>query len=451
MGEESPTVQAKAWNLLGLALHRSGHAAEAVAAYRKALVLDRDLAVANYNLGCLLYEQGSYVAAVDAFTTYIALQKEPNEQQADAYLRMGSAHLRLSATVSGAERLRQLDGARHDLEIAHRQVPSPETLNGLGLIQWQRNRSSTEAINRFRGALQMQSNYAPALLNMAIIHEYYLNDQRIALQEYRDFLAMQSPLSTPRDLDLATREIQRLSPPPPLMPAPVLAEKPVPAPSKVAPEPPVLKAETNVVKAALTPATVFKSVPSPVKISPVPVPELPVTSVAVAQEPPAPKPAQDLTVVAPSNSVAGATLMPQITNGVGSPKKEGALSKLNPIAWFGTKSKPDTSAVSTVTLLPDSPLPPALETTSRAVAIPTPPAKPVVVTPLLPRYRYAVTAHSVAAGDRVQASKLLAQGLQAQRQENLVQAMDAYRSAIKADPSFWKPKPAMAPSEPASS
>ena len=55
----------RAWNLLGVAYHRSGQPRLAEQAYRQALTRDRSNAVtvAHYNLGCLLLEQNNALAA----------------------------------------------------------------------------------------------------------------------------------------------------------------------------------------------------------------------------------------------------------------------------------------------------------------------------------------------------------------------------------------------------
>ena len=46
-------TNAQAWNYLGVACQHAGQMADAVAAYQRALALDRDLMEAHYNLGCL--------------------------------------------------------------------------------------------------------------------------------------------------------------------------------------------------------------------------------------------------------------------------------------------------------------------------------------------------------------------------------------------------------------
>src|SRR5258708_2224742 len=50
---------ARAWNHLGLAYHGGGRDQEAAKAYQQALALDRNLAAAHFNLGCLHLEQNN--------------------------------------------------------------------------------------------------------------------------------------------------------------------------------------------------------------------------------------------------------------------------------------------------------------------------------------------------------------------------------------------------------
>jgi len=56
-------TNAQAWNYLGVACQYAGQTVNAVAAYKRALDLDRDLMEAHYNLGCLWLEQNKPDAA----------------------------------------------------------------------------------------------------------------------------------------------------------------------------------------------------------------------------------------------------------------------------------------------------------------------------------------------------------------------------------------------------
>jgi tetratricopeptide (TPR) repeat protein len=167
---------APAWNHLGLALHHAGEHAEAAKAYQQALQRDREFASARYNLGCLWLDYQNPQAAATEFGAYTRLKPE----DANGWLKLGAAYYQT----------RQLDTAEHCLHTAIRINPRlPEALNLFGLIQSQRNRPG-ESAKLFQAALQQQQNYAPAILNLAILHHHYLDNRPLALQRYRDYLAL---------------------------------------------------------------------------------------------------------------------------------------------------------------------------------------------------------------------------------------------------------------------
>ena len=143
-------TNAQAWNYLGLAYHRAGQPTNAVAAYRKALALNQNLAEARFNLGNLLLEQNKFDAAKEQFTTY-TLQRS---HAVEGFLRLGTAQFR-SRESSAAE-----ESFQKALRLS---AQNPEALNGLGLVQLQRNRPR-EAVQYFNAALNQRPNYRPALL-----------------------------------------------------------------------------------------------------------------------------------------------------------------------------------------------------------------------------------------------------------------------------------------------
>jgi len=175
---------ARAWNHLGLAYHDAGRPGDAGKAYQQALALDRNLAAAHYNLGCLHFDQNNIPAAVTELTSYTGLQ--PNAPE--GWTKLGAAQLRA----------RQLDVAEKNLRQALKLDPHlPEAWNGLGLVQTQR-RHYPEAYQHFYAAWREQRDYAPALLNLAVVSQQYLNGRPFALQKYKEYLALkpQPPNST---------------------------------------------------------------------------------------------------------------------------------------------------------------------------------------------------------------------------------------------------------------
>ena len=191
---------AQAWNHLGLAYHGSRQPAQALRAYRQALTCDYKLAAAHYNLGCLHLEQNDPAAAVDQLTSYTLLQPK----WADGWLKLGEAQLAL----------RRLDLAekcfKTTLELRPRH---PEALNGLGMIALQRRRPQ-DAFNHFNLALAQSPNYGPALLNLAVVAQQNLYNRPLALQRYRQYLAIQPrPVNWEAVAALANQLEAELNPP----------------------------------------------------------------------------------------------------------------------------------------------------------------------------------------------------------------------------------------------
>jgi Flp pilus assembly protein TadD len=146
---------AEAWNYLGLAYHQAGQPNEAVDAYKKALSLDQNLVEVHYNLGCLWLEQKKPDLAKAELTAYTLHR----DRSPEGYLKLGEAQLALH-DLAGAEKsfnqVRQLD------------AQNPEALNELGIVQMQRNRP-TEAAQFFNAALRAKTDYAVAMLNLAVV------------------------------------------------------------------------------------------------------------------------------------------------------------------------------------------------------------------------------------------------------------------------------------------
>src|SRR5258706_8908352 len=195
---------AQAWNYLGLACHHAGEAAEAEKAYQRALALDHDLTEAHYNLGCLWLAQNK----PDAARTELMAFTLRRANSAEGLLQLGAAQLRsaeLEPTMQA--RSRELVAAEKSFADALRLNPkNAEGLNGLGLVRLQRGRAS-EAAHLFNTAATLQPDYRPALLNLAIVSQQYLKDRRLALQKYREYLALKPP---PEHLDAVNAIVLQL-------------------------------------------------------------------------------------------------------------------------------------------------------------------------------------------------------------------------------------------------
>lgn len=169
-------ANAQAWNHLGLARHGAGQLEAAAEAYQQAVNLDRNLAAAHYNLGCLLLDLNKPAEAVRELNTFTGLQ----DKSEAGWVKLGYAQLRAAQHVD-AER-----AFTRALQLAPRSAPA---LNGLGLALVQRGRAP-QAMQQFDAALSAQTNYAPALLNQAITAQVHLRDRALALRKYQEYMAL---------------------------------------------------------------------------------------------------------------------------------------------------------------------------------------------------------------------------------------------------------------------
>ncbi len=64
-----------------------------------------------------------------------------------------------------------------------------EALNGLGLARAERGRAR-EAVQFFAAAIQFHPDFAPAILNLAMVAQQDLHDNKLALQNYHAYLAL---------------------------------------------------------------------------------------------------------------------------------------------------------------------------------------------------------------------------------------------------------------------
>jgi tetratricopeptide (TPR) repeat protein len=245
LSEAPHAVQAKAWNLLGVACQDSGQLEDAAKAYTLALKLDRDNAAIDYNLGCLRGQQTNFMGAIDYLTTYVALR--PRDPQ--GYLQLGRAHFHCALERTGTERSRLLEGARRDFENAEKVGASAEAANELGILEWQHRSPSAESIHAsaqdFALAVRRDPHFAPALLNLAIVSQQYLNQPTQALNCYRQYLTVQpAPPHTnevarlAHDLDMRLRIVIGPEPAPTRAPAPAPSPAPPSARMNAAPKPP---------------------------------------------------------------------------------------------------------------------------------------------------------------------------------------------------------------------
>ncbi len=428
------STNAQAWNYLGLAYHHSGQAAEADNAYRRALMLNHDLAEARYNLGALLYAQGRLDAARTEFTAYTLgrLNSVPG------LLKLAAVQLRMR-DFAGAEKSAN-DALRHSPE-------NPEAWGTLGLARVYRGRA-LEAVQCFDRALKAQPDYRSALLNSAIVLHQQLHNPAAALQRYKRYASLKPP---PEHLVAVIAIIRQLETEPVLAPAspagavtngnppPVATVGNLPPPrpqvtntalTAASPptQPPRARAESNAASVAPPPRQVA-STPPPLAVS--------VQSVHVAEEPVI-KAASDLpsTRLPPPSSPSAPRTRPPATDATSvlakrpepAPKRN-LFSRLNPLNLLGKdadKNPPPKVVITSDDIAPGAGAPPR----STPVASKAAP-------PRFPRYNY-LSPTKPASGNRVAAQAPFLRAHEAQQDGRLADAIRDYREAAKLDPTLFE-------------
>jgi len=419
---------AQAWNHLGLAHHGAGQAEQAQRYYREALRLDVNLASARYNLGALSLEQNDLGAAIEHLTSYTAFQP----QVADGWIKLGNAQTR-------ARRLDQAERCyKNALDLRPR---DPEALNGLGNVAFHRRRTQ-EAVSLFTSALGENAKYAPAVFNIAVVHQSQNNRQQ-ALDELKQYAAL---APTAPNIDVVHGAIEQLESE--LHPSqPVVAGIALP---KTNTPPAPSTQTTRPIQTSAPPAIASVPRTNPPSVAPTPrsTPRAaPTNPPAVASRPAAPtnrteKPAdvpvtqleEDL-VVKPPQEVTTARQAPQTnaqrstpnttttSNGATNETREdkrGLLARLNP---FGGRPKPGVTNESA----PEERSAPV----TNVASLPAPPPAPS-----FPRYRYA-SPQLPRAGNRRDAERHFARGIAAQKSHQYNQALSYYQQAVDADPAYF--------------
>jgi tetratricopeptide (TPR) repeat protein len=437
-------TNAIACNSLGLAYHQAGQFGEAEKYYLKAIHLDRDLMEAHFNLGCLYLTQTNRIEQAKTELISYTLRRDVTE----GWLKLGLAQLRS----------RDPEAAGRSFTNAIRLSPqNPEALTGLGLARLQRNQPR-DAAQFFARALKEQPDYAPALLNLAIVAQERLNDRALALQKYREYLALKPAPENSEGVRALVRQLEQELAPPPAPPSPPprtqatgsVAQSTAPEPNTARTPPPDMQ---RIVIPPRPPATnaarAVPSTPSP-KTETAVAPRLPLSTnvpkpAAATAAPPAVavetvklqpepefKPAQDTShptaPAAPAPAAAKVSAPPPPQTSTSSvpvvaadskPAKRTLLQRLNPLNLISGGSKQ-----TAVTPIP---------TSETSVATASLPARETNAARSFPRYHYRSPAKP-ASGNRDDAQRAFDQGSQAQQ---LPQAIQAYRQAIQLDPSFF--------------
>ncbi|MGO8698570.1 MAG: tetratricopeptide repeat protein [Limisphaerales bacterium] len=421
--------QSKVWNLLGLAYQGARQFDAASEAYGRALKLDRNNVAADYNLGCLRLDQGNMQGAIDYLYTYVMLRpRDPN-----GFLRLGTAQYHLALERTGPPRNNLMDSARRNLETAAKLDPAAPSQNALGILELYRKNPSSESLKAaaayFQFALDRDPRFSPALLNLAILQQRYLNQPVQAAQNYHKYLTLGPAMPRAKEVGELVQQLDaknrmtitplahanHTNPPPPSNsvpsnPAPLISANP-PPPSRAKPSPvePVRAKAPEVVSSP--PPQQEKpqaSVPPP---TPAPSPLPPPT--APAQAPPQAPP------VVSSNQTPPPEIEPVVSpSPPPAATRKTFVQKINPLHWFSPESKAN---------------PPAGAASSEA-------EPPLVAKGARYSYPPRVT---LIPGNRSEAVRWAEQGAQARQQGRLHDAVLAYQQAVIADPTYYEANEAL--------
>ena len=258
--------EAQVWNFLGLAYHATGRRPDALKAYLMALRQDRNFFEAHFNLGSLYFEDRNWAEAERSLRVFLGV--ESNRNRADAWNLLGQCEAQLrkpeDAERSFTTALR-LDSNRADLWTQ------------LGMVQVSRRRLPA-ARQSFQTAVKVDPSYAPARLNLAVISQQ-LGDKTAALQGYRTYLALAPTAANAGDVRAMVRQLEGG------LPRPVAATNAIVTAPIPAPAPPTT---TNSLARA---AGLSRPVPVPPRAAVTPANAASPLAQRPAIEPPAPRPA----------------------------------------------------------------------------------------------------------------------------------------------------------------
>ncbi len=398
---DMPT-NAVAWNYLGVAQAHDGQGADAAQSYEHALELDRDLTEAHYNLGCLWLDQNRPDDAISEFTAYTLRRDKTPE----GWLKLGLAQLRTKNTLS----------AEKSFSTAMSLDPfNAEALNGLGLARMQRDRPE-EAEKFFQAAVLHHADYAPAILNLATVAHQYLHDDKLALEQYKNYLAFQPRQANWDQVSAIVTALEQapMTPTPP----PQRQTQATPPVRQNPPRTEPRQEQAQQTQESRSPERAQQEITPPrsnyyppreqtqtVRVQP----EQPIVTAQTGtqQNFSAPQPVKE-----PDMYTSGQPTAPP-------PEHD-----YNPLHWF--HSQP------TQTDMKVTPLPPEhIYAAPKPVRI-VPPAPPSY-----PSYLY-MSPRKPAAGDRHSASQMFAQARQAEQQGKYIDALNDYRLATRQDPAWFE-------------
>jgi tetratricopeptide (TPR) repeat protein len=431
-------TNALAFNYLGLACHQAGEFQDAERAYQRALALNHELTEIHFNLGCLWLTQRKLEQAKAELTAYTLRRANVPE----GWLKLGAAQFRAGEILAGEARSRELGAAEKSFsEALHLSPQNPEALTGLGLVRLRRGHAN-EAAQFFSRALKEQPDYSPALLNLAVVAQSNLNDRQLALEKYRGYAALKPAPDNLESVTAIIRQLeQELNPPPTktaALPIQVANNVATSRPTTVETQRSIGASKTAVPESPRQAATVkldpsagaVKAVPAAKLVAATQVPaepstnpesvKLPTESALKSTFETQPVASQELPIgsdpVVTTSSVPVAAADPK-------PVKRGFFHRINPFESDHKQAR--------LTPLPaPSPGNASRSGTSNATN------GGESSTNIFARYTYHLPT-KLPAGNRSDAERALALGVQTHQAQHLPEAIQAYGRATQLDPSFY--------------
>lgn len=167
-----------AWNKLGLALQYQNKLLEAQSAYKNALKIDSTFPDTHYNIGNLYLDMNELEDAVKHLQNYTFMV-----QEAHGYLALAIAQRR-----SG-----QLNEALVSLKAAEAIDPQDLTIKHEMALAYYEDNKPDVAMRHLSEIMGANSEFAPAILTMAIISQNLTTNLTTTIDYYERYLALNPP------------------------------------------------------------------------------------------------------------------------------------------------------------------------------------------------------------------------------------------------------------------
>ncbi len=167
-----------AWNKFGLALQYQNKLLEAQSAYQKALKIDSTFPDTYYNLGNLFLDMNELEDAIKHLQNFTFMVQEPH-----GYLALAIAQRKnnqINEALMSLKAAEALD--KEDLKIKHE----------MALAYYEDNKPDV-AMRYLSEIMESDSNFAPAVLTMAIISQNITTNITTTIDYYQKYLALNPP------------------------------------------------------------------------------------------------------------------------------------------------------------------------------------------------------------------------------------------------------------------